>query len=182
MDYFSSDRHSKANQYNLKPQFQPATWWRQTARNPFMRLYNFFPFSLIPFPSRFFSLTTKAMCSAQSPSHIPSSRIAPRWFTSSLALEGVCLKPSGLWTIASTLISSLLSLFLSHTHHLRSRLLQELKKPIRVLHAGRGVCRCVPSDRNMETWQKERCLIRRTTSEVRNASYMLARHVRNSRR
>lgn len=121
-----------------------------------MRLYNFLLPSLVSFHSLFFSLATNAMCSVQSPSHIPSSRIAARWFTSSLALEGVCLKPSELWTIASTLFSSL-PLSFSHTPHLRSRLPQELKKPIRVLHAGRGVCRCVPSDRNMETWQKNNC-------------------------
>lgn len=44
--------------------------------------------------------------SNRSPSHIPPSKIAPRWLISSLALEGVCLKPSGPWTSPNTLSRS----------------------------------------------------------------------------
>lgn len=70
-----------------------------------------------------------------SPSHIPPSKIAPRWLISSLALEGVCLKPSGLWTSPYTLSRSPFFFPFSHTRHLRSRLPNELKQSSRVLHA-----------------------------------------------
>lgn len=63
-----------------------------------------------------------------------------------------------------------LSFFLSHTHHLRSRLPNALKKPSCALHAEKKnwACRYIPSDKNLA----ETLPIRRTTSEQRNTSYM----------
>lgn len=64
-------------------------------------------------------------------------------------------------------------LLVSRSHHLHSKLPNELKKPSNVSHAEgkkkQSVCRCIPSD---EIWQK--VSIRKNASEQNNATKVLS--------
>lgn len=135
------------------------TWWRQPSTRHYMRLHNFFPL-FSSFYSIYCYLLADTMCPVRA-RLIPRSKIAPRWLISSLALEGVCSKPSGLWTIAYTLTLSssfspspfFLSLSLTHTPPtLKTAKRTKKAEPCDTCWEKKlRACRCIPSDK---TWQR----------------------------